>query len=172
MNTTLHPLAEEYLLRLDHASQALPPQDRAELMAELRSHLETGLPPGATDADVRNLLHELGSPEDIVAAAQPEPSSPPASPGAASRWGTLEVIAVLALTVGTFILPVVGPLVGIVLVWVSTRWTRREKGIATGLTALPLVGLVLGASMVIAVSGDEQPGHPVPGPVVSLEGTP
>ncbi len=173
MNTTLPPLAEDYLVRLDRAAYALPPQDRDELLAELRSHLQSGLPPAATDADVLNLLHELGSPEDIVAAAQPERATPMAAPSRPpSPWGVLEVIAVLALTVGTFVLPVVGPLVGIVLVWGSTRWTRREKGIATVLTALPVVALVLGASMLVAVGGNADPSQPVPEPVISTEGTP
>jgi uncharacterized membrane protein len=173
MNTTLPPLAEDYLARLDHAACVLPPQDRDELLAELRSHLQTGLPPDATDADVLNLLHELGSPEDIVAAAQPDRSIPlTALSRPASRWGALEVVAVLALTVGTFVMPIVGPLVGIVLVWGSTRWTRREKGIATVLTALPVVALALGAATVIAVGGSGEPGQPVPGPVISTEGTP
>jgi hypothetical protein len=60
MNTTLHPLAEDYLVRLDRAAASLPPPDRSELLAELRSHLEAGLTPGSTDADARNLLHERG----------------------------------------------------------------------------------------------------------------
>ncbi len=171
MNTTLPPLAEDYLARLDRAAQTLPPQDRDELLAELRSHLQAGLAPGATDADVLNFLAELGSPEDIVAAAQPEHSTR-AGPPPASPWGALEVIAVLALTVGTFVLPVVGPRVGIVLVWGSTRWTRHEKWIATALTALPVVVLALVAAMLIAVGGDSGPGSPVPAPVISTEGTP
>ena len=168
MNITLPPLAEDYLARLDRVAHTLPPQDRDELLAELRSHLQTGLAPGATDADVLNFLAELGTPEDIVAAAQPERSTPLP----ASHWGALEVIAVLALTVGTFVLPVVGPLVGIVLVWGSARWTRHEKWIATALTALPVVVLALGAAMLIAVGGDSGPGSPVPAPVISTEGTP
>ena len=173
MNMTLPPLAEDYLARLDRAAQALPPQDRDELLAELRSHLQTGLATDATDADVLNLLHELGSPEDIVAAAEPDRSTSLTAPTRpASPWGALEVIAVLALTVGTFVLPIVGPLVGIVLVWGSSRWTRGEKGIATVLTALPVVALVLGAATFIAVGGDSGPGQPVPEPVVSTEGAP
>jgi uncharacterized membrane protein len=173
MNTTLPPLAEDYLARLDRAAGALPPQDRDELLAELRSHLQTGLAADPTDAEVLNLLHELGSPEDIVAAAQPERSTSLAAPSRpASPWGALEMIAVLALTVGTFVLPIVGPLVGIVLVWGSTRWTRREKGIATVLTALPVLTLALGVAMFIAVGDSTEPGQPVPGPVISTEGTP
>jgi hypothetical protein len=173
MNTTLPPLAEDYLARLDRAARGLPPPDRDELLAELRSHLQAGLAPDASDADVLNLLHELGSPEDIVAAAQPDRATPlTAASRPASPWGPLEVVAVVGLTVGAFVLPVVGPLVGIVLVWVSTRWTRREKGIATVLAALPVLTLALGAAMLIAVGGSSEPSSPVPEPVISTEGTP
>jgi hypothetical protein len=170
MNTTLHPLAEDYLRRLDRAAWSLPDPDRTELLAEIRAHLEAGLTPGSTDADVRNLLDELGAPEDIVAAAQPavdpRPPQPPgaAPPVAASPWGAVELIAVLGLTVGTFVLPVIGPLVGIVLVWMSTRWTGREKTIATVLTFLPVLVLSLGLVATVAVSSN---GTEQPDPVVS-----
>jgi hypothetical protein len=56
MNTTLHPLAADYLRRLEQVSWPLPAPERAELLAEIRGHLEAGLTPASTDADVRNLL--------------------------------------------------------------------------------------------------------------------
>ena len=171
MNTTLHPLAEEYLRRLDRAAWSLPGPDRAELLAEIRAHLEAGLTPGSTDADVRNLLDELGAPDDIVAAAQssadgaPSAGFPrPAPPAADSPWGPVEIVAVLGLTVGTFVLPIIGPLVGIVLVWMSTRWSGREKTIATVLTFLPVLVLSLGLVATVAVSSN---GNGQPEPVVT-----
>jgi hypothetical protein len=154
MNTTrLHPFAEDYLGRLEALAHALPPRDRHELLTELRSHLEAGLPEGTTDSDVRNLLDDLGSPEDIVAAAgaDPEPHA----------WGALELIAVLGLTAGAVLLPVVGPLVGICLVWASVRWTRREKIVATVLTFLPLLALALGGVVSVSGSAHSGPADPV-----------
>ena len=59
------------------------------------------------------------------------------------RWGGLEIAAVALLSVGTFALPVVGPIVGLVLLWNSERWTSREKGIATALASLPLLLLTV-----------------------------
>jgi uncharacterized membrane protein len=171
MNTTLHPRAEDYLRRLEQVSWPLPGPERAELLAEIRGHLEAGLAPGSTDADVRNLLDELGAPEDIVAAAQAAPDGAPvtgmptpAPPVAASPWGALEIIAVLALTVGTFVVPIVGPIIGIVLVWMSTRWSGREKTIATVLTFLPVLVLSLGLVATVAVSSN---GTGQPDPVVT-----
>jgi hypothetical protein len=153
MNTTrLHPLAEDYLGRLEALAHPLSPRDRHELLTELRSHLEAGLPQGTTDSDVRNLLDDLGSPEDIVAAAGADPGP--------HAWGALELIAVLCLTAGAVLLPVVGPLVGICLAWASVRWTRREKTVATVLTFLPLLALALGG--IVALSGSAHPGPAVP----------
>ncbi|MEP6760533.1 MAG: hypothetical protein ABJA93_04125 [Sporichthyaceae bacterium] len=166
MNTTLHLLAEDYLRRLEQASWSLPSHDRAELLAEIRGHLQAGLTPESTDADVRNLLDELGTPEDIVAAAQASPDGAPVSgmPTAApqvpaSPWGAVEIVAVLALTLGTFVVPIIGPIVGIVLVWASTRWTHREKTVATILTVLPVIVLAVGAIGLVSVrsSGSDQP---------------
>ncbi len=175
--TRLHPLAEDYLERLDAAAAGLPRQDREELLTELRSHLESGLREDATDADVLNLLREVGPPEAIVAAAGGDVSaaSDPARPGPkrSSPWGPVEVLAVLGLTVGTFVLPVVGPVIGLILAWVSTQWTRREKTIATVLSLLPVIALVLGAASVMVVRTEySDPGPvqeaPVPSPT---EGT-
>ena len=171
MNTTLHPLAEDYLHRLEQSAWSLPPDERAELLAEIRGHLQAGLSPDSTDADVRNLLHELGAPEAIVAAAQPagDPrlSHPPvaAPPTVESPWGAVEIIAVLGLTLGTFVVPIVGPIVGIILVWVSTRWTQREKTVATVLTVLPVFVLALGLAATVSVRSGGEDG--VPHPVVS-----
>jgi uncharacterized membrane protein len=179
MNTTLHPLAEDYLRRLDRAAWSLPGPDRIELLAEIRAHLEAGLSPGSTDADVRNLLDELGAPEDIVAAAQVSPDGvqapgiPRPGPVAAeSPWGAMEVLAVLGLTVGTFVLPIIGPVVGLVLAWASERWTSREKWVATALTVLPVIVLTIGALGLVSVRSDGS-NQPVPveerAPVVVTE---
>ncbi len=90
--TTTHPLAEDYLRRLNHIARVLPRHERDELVAEIRNHLDSGLPPDATDADVRNLLDQLGPPNDIVAAARPE--HPP------MRRGPREVFALILLVTG------------------------------------------------------------------------
>jgi hypothetical protein len=45
MKTTIHPLAEEYLRRLEHLARVLPRSERAELVAEIRDHVSSGLTP-------------------------------------------------------------------------------------------------------------------------------
>ena len=121
---TLHPLAAEYLKRLQRAARRLPPDRRAELVAEIESHLAEGLDPRATEPEARNVLERLGAPEAIVAAEQPASTEP------AGGRGTKELAAVLLLVFGGFIAGI-GWLVGVVLLWSSNAWTTREKWVGT-----------------------------------------
>ena len=171
MNSTrLNPLAEDYLARLDAAARVLPDQDSEDLVTELRGHLEAGLSEAASDADVRNLLQDLGSPDDIVSAAALEseagstrsPSSRLLAAPPPRQWGTVEIVAVLGLTAGTLVIPFIGPVIGLCFVWASTQWTRREKAVATALALLPLIALALGAAVVMRSGpGAEVPDSPV-----------
>ncbi len=118
MMTTTHPLADDYMRRLDRAARVLPRRDREDLVAEIRTHLDSGLPPDATEADVRNLLDELGPPENIVAAAAgPQPATP--------RRGAREVFALILLVTG--LPPLLGWLVGVGLLLWSPLWSTRQK---------------------------------------------
>lgn len=69
------------------------------------------------------------------------PALPPHVPGS-SPWGGLEIGAVVALGAGSFVLPVIGPLVGLVLAWSSRRWTDGEKTIATVIATVPVMIVV------------------------------
>ncbi len=117
MNTTMHPLAEDYLRRLDHAARTLPRREREELVSEIRDHLAAGLTPDATEVHVRNVLDELGAPEDIVAAARPEHTP--------TRRGAREVFALVLLVSG--FPPIIGWLAGVGLLLWSPLWNWRQK---------------------------------------------
>ena len=60
--------------------------------------------------------------------------------------GPLEIVAVLLVTVGAYFLPIVGPAIGIVLVWMSRAWSTRWKLAITlvvlVIVLLPIVGLL------------------------------
>lgn len=123
--TTLHtdPLVADYLRRLDAAAAVLPPQRRAELVAEIREHVDEALrSTGPVDeVAVRNVLERLGPPDEIVDAAGDRTGLPPER----GRVGVLEVVALLAL-----LIPIVGWLVGSVLVLLSRTWTSPGAGSA------------------------------------------
>ena len=60
-------------------------------------------------------------------------------PAPATRWGGLEIAAVLLLSVGSFVVPVIAPAAGLLCAWLSEQWTRREKWVATGICSLVLL---------------------------------
>jgi hypothetical protein len=146
--TTERDLINDYLDRLDRAAQVLAPDRRVELLTEIREHINEarsgvegkeegkgdGEVDGASEAAVRSLLERLGEPEEIVTAAAEgsEPWRGAAQPSAAPpRSLALEIWAVLMLTVGSVLLPVVGWLGGLVMLWSSSRWRIGEKLLGT-----------------------------------------
>jgi hypothetical protein len=141
--STPHPdrLVADYLRRLEIAAAPLPASRRADLVAEIRAHIDEALRvDGVVDEiAVRNVLERLGPPEEIAAAAGP----PPTVCAAGRRFGPLEIAALLALTVGSLV-PIVGWVAGAVLVVLSAAWSTREKvtGLLLGLVA-PVLGLLL-----------------------------
>lgn len=74
---------------------------------------------------------------------EPPIPQPPMPPG---QWGGLEVAAVLLLGLGAFLIPVAGPIAGLVCAWLSDQWTRSEKWVATivagSVLAVPLLLLL------------------------------
>jgi hypothetical protein len=99
---------DTYLKELDQALAGLPRSRRREVIDEVVARGDL-----------------LGDPADIAAEARarfglgPDPAS----------WR--EVATLFLLPVGGLIVPVVGWLVGVVLLWQSDAWTRREKLIGT-----------------------------------------
>lgn len=149
-------LVLDYLGRLEAASGRLAVDRRAELVREVREHIATALAEAGRrdELTVRNILERLGPPEEIVA-AEWEPDADAAAPAATlptgpnvarAPWGATEIVALLLLTVGAVLLPFVGPLLGLVFVWLSAQWTRRQKVVATAivltLLVLPVLGLI------------------------------
>jgi hypothetical protein len=168
--TTGDRLLSDYIARLDTAALRLPPDRRAELMEGIAEHIAAARASGELrdEAAVRTLLDRLGEPEEIVAAAAEEVAggggTPPpwASSGpqlVPTRPGTgLEVAAVVMLTAGS-LLPVLGWLVGVALLWSSKRWRTSEKLLGTLVVpggpgiVLPLSLLRLGPTCTTSFGG-------------------
>ncbi|HSV64617.1 MAG TPA: hypothetical protein VLJ59_01755 [Mycobacteriales bacterium] len=135
---------DDYLRRLDAAAWMLSPDRRTELATEIRDHIEAALRSAGSrdEVAVRNVLERLGRPEEIVAAAmETPPAAARAKPTATLRAGGLEVATIILFAVG-WILYGIGTLVAMGLVWVSHRWTRRDKIVATALVGAPVILLV------------------------------
>jgi hypothetical protein len=126
-----HPSLTEYMRQLEREARSLPRGQREELLSEIRDHLDSGIGPDATAADVRNLLDDLGRPADIVAAVHPDT--------APTRRGARETFGLILLVTG--LPPVFGWLVGVGLVLSSRLWTARQKLLGILVWPLGLVGV-------------------------------
>jgi hypothetical protein len=141
--TTTESLVADYLRQLERETRTLPRQERDELIAEIREHLDCGLAADASEADVRNLLDDLGDPADIVAVARGD--HPP------TRRGAREVFGLVMLVTG--FPPLVGWLVGVGLVLWSPLWTARQK--LLGILVWPGgLTVAIGACLMLGVSAD------------------
>lgn len=141
MSTTgLHPLAADYLHRLERAARRLPRRDRRELVADFGSHLSETTYAGMSDAEALTVLDRLGEPEEIVEAEQPDAVVD-------DGRGIQEWAAIILLLLGGFIFGV-GWIVGLILLWSSRAWTTGQKLIGTlvvpGGLAAALFGLGIG----------------------------
>jgi uncharacterized membrane protein len=125
VTTTADTLVDRYLKDLDAELRDLPASQRQEILDEVGEHIAAArtAPDADTEAGVRTVLGRLGDPADIAAEArerfgvQAEPARP------ATPW--LEIIALILL-----VIPFLGWLVGVVLVWVSRLWTIRDRSLA------------------------------------------
>ena len=123
-------LVRHYLAQLDAALRGVDASRREEILAEVHGHIEearTGLDPDDA-ASVRTLLDRVGDPAAIAA----EAGAPP--PGS-RRW---DAWAPWLIIFG----PVAGGLgwiAGMLILWTSPTWSRRDQLIAT---FVPLAGLV------------------------------
>lgn len=87
---TTSSLIEAYLDRLHAAAWVLQADRRAELVEEIRTHIDEAIASAGSrdEVTVRNILDRLGPPEEIVRAAVGDmdaPSGTPSQPGQASQ---------------------------------------------------------------------------------------
>ncbi|MBP2367493.1 HAAS signaling domain-containing protein [Pseudonocardia parietis] len=148
-STPASELVECYLLRLRSATADLPTDQSDELLGDLTAHLAEAVPPGSDELTARRALDGLGAPELVAAAARTE-TGPAArarpSPGSAQ---VNDVIAVLLLLLGGFVVPVLGWVAGVVMLWGSPRWSERDKWLGT----LAWPGVIAGGVVAFAVGG-------------------
>jgi hypothetical protein len=147
------PEIKHYLKRLTKAARDLPRRRRRELVSEIEQHIRETLieTPVDNEAEMLTLLDRLGDPDEIAAAASGHPE--------VTRSTTMETCAIILLLLGGFVF-LVGWLAGVVLLWSSSLWTRRDKligtfvipgGLAAGLVLL--LTLSVGGGQVCGSSG-------------------
>lgn len=141
---TVPQVVRSYLAQLERALADLPAGVRDEIVAGIQEELE-GLDAGAAAARIE----EFGDPEFIAAEARTEAAT--AAPAGTTpqvdthrrepRW--YPVLAALLVAFGGVIVPVVGWVVGLALMWMSTTWRRRDKWVATLTPFVVFGGFVL-----------------------------
>ena len=165
-------LVQSYLDRLEADARRLPAGRAAELVDEIRGHIDLALVEAGDrdEATVRTVLDRLGPAEAIVDAeigaaedrgAEASAASPRTAARPARGWGGIEIVAALLLTAGMILLPVVGPLLGVGLAWLSSYWTTREKIVVTAvvlvLLVVPMLGLLTADGGSDVTSGTSEP---------------
>jgi hypothetical protein len=123
-------LVQRYLARLDASLRGVDTSRREEILAEVQGHIEegrTGLDPGDATS-VRTLLDRVGDPAAIAA----EAGAPP--PGS-RRWDAWAPWLIIFGPVASGL----GWIAGMLILWTSPTWSRRDQLIAT---FVPLAGLV------------------------------
>ena len=129
MTTPIDPRVEAYLRQLDFALSPLPWDQRNEIFTDISEHIERELAvAGGDPAAVDDVLRRVGDPHAIAV----EAGAPPAPVVQVPRAGRgLEIAAVLLISAGSFLIPVLGWIVGVALLWASRRFTRADKLIGT-----------------------------------------
>jgi hypothetical protein len=152
MTTTADTLVDDYLRDLKAELRDLPAPRQREILAEVGEHITAARAAQDTqsEATIRTLLERLGDPADIAAEARERFGIQTESTKVATPW--LEVITLVAL-----VIPFLGWVVGAVLVWLSQRWTTRDK----------LIGTIGGLSWIVAGLGTVMEPHG-PGAAIAL----
>ena len=155
--TPSEQLVANYLDRLFACGRSLTRSQVEDLMSDVREHVAaaTRAAGNSDEATVRTVLDRLGAPEDIVAAAAGEPvglAQATASTVDGSRtWGWREVAAIVLIVPGAFLVPVLAPVAGLIVVRSSAVWDRAAKRawywIGTFAAAMPLLLIALGMSL-------------------------
>ncbi|MFD7975569.1 HAAS signaling domain-containing protein [Streptomyces sp. NPDC059071] len=163
MNTTDHPSVVAYLDAVARETAELPAERRAELLADLREHIEVS---GAgTEERLREVLAELGEPRTVAASAlaeEPYPAVTAASVTSAVPVTSAEparparsrlTVALLASAGLVFLLsPPLGGVVllaGLVLLWGSPSWSTRHKLVGTATSAAVPLSVLAGSVLLV-----------------------
>jgi hypothetical protein len=158
-------VAQAYLAELRAALIGVSTDVRDGIVSGVQEELD-----GLDSADAALRIKELGDPNFIAAEARAESATSPGAnqnPVRSTAW--FDVIAALLLMVGGVVIPFVGWLAGVTMVWISRTWTRGEKWIATLVPFAPIaiVAVIHTISALFFTSDGGEPGGDVINPLFS-----
>jgi hypothetical protein len=133
-------LVRRYLAQLDAALRDVDASRREEILAAVHRHIEqaqTGLDRDDVES-IRNLLDRVGDPAAIAA----EAGAPP--PGS-RRWDAWAPWLIIFGPVASGL----GWIAGVLILWTSPTWSRRDQLIATFVPPAGLVALFFGLVAVL-----------------------
>jgi uncharacterized membrane protein len=116
---------KSYLKDLDQHLSYLPRQRRNEVLQEIGDHIADSRTELGPDHPVEDLLDRVGDPEVIAR----EAAGHEGLKASTTRW--MEILAIIFLLPGSLLLPIVGWVIGVILLWASSVWTLRDKIIGT-----------------------------------------
>jgi hypothetical protein len=132
-----------YLLEVRNALDGVQPDIQNEIIEGLREELTTDDPDLATAR-----MQQMGSPAEIArdALSQLDKYSDAPTSVVPAESAAFSAIALVAVAFGGFIFPIFGAVIGYAMVWVSRVWSTREKRIAIGAAATPIIlgGIAVG----------------------------
>jgi uncharacterized membrane protein len=125
-------LVDAYLNELATEAAALPAGRRDELLADMKAHIAEARAAGATSEDeIREVLHRLGRPSEIVAAATDGLVQVEVRP----RLRPSDMVALALVFLGPYLpsiwVPMIAYVIGIGMLWSSNRWTVAWKLVGT-----------------------------------------
>jgi Protein of unknown function (DUF1700) len=123
--SSMDDLVESYLRRLRRELRDVPRSGRDEILEDIEAHIAQAREEAAGEAELRTLLDRLGDPADIAAEARERFGVP------VRRRSAVEIAALILLPLGGIVLPFVGWVIGVALLWSSRVWTVRDKVIGT-----------------------------------------
>jgi hypothetical protein len=155
--TGLASITEEYLGRLDAAAWRLPGERRVELVAEVREHIDAAMLGHPRDeAALRTVLDSLGAPEEIARAAVEQEGLPAQAPVPTDGASNVRDISTVLLLMFGGILAGIGWVVGLALLWTSTRWPTRDKWLATLVWPFGYAGVFVLSSIAVFAATSER----------------
>ncbi|WP_166873995.1 hypothetical protein [Salinibacterium sp. ZJ450] len=169
-------VVRSYVAQLEAALVGVPESVARDIRAGVEEEL-TGLDAAAAAARIE----ELGDPAFIAAEARAEAGvadSPVPGTATATQTAAADsaagsdsrgyaLVAALLVALGGVVVPVVGWIVGIAMVWMSRTWTLGEKWVAT-LTGPLSVVVAAGVAATVSLTRDQvgftdsvEPGDPI-----------